>query len=148
MATAMTSAERDSFLTGPWVAVISIPEEGRGPLAVPVWYLYEPGGDICIWTGSSSRKGRLLQKAARISVCIQDMSVPYKYVSAEGPFSLGPVDFERYVKPMAHRYFGMELGEKYLATLGGQAGVADDLLVRLHPEHWLTMDFGKLASGA
>lgn len=144
MNTAMTQEERQAFLAQPWVAVISIPEEGRGPLTVPVWYLYEPGGDVRIWTGHKSRKARLLAAAQRMSVCVQDPRPPYKYVSIEGPVSIEPVQFERDVCPMAFRYFGGEGGERYLESLGGAAGVADDILARVRPERWLTVDYAKL----
>ena len=146
MNTAMTKEEREAFLAQPWVAVISIPEAGRGPLTVPVWYLYEPGGDVCIWTSHKSRKARLLGSAKRMSVCVQDPRPPYKYVSIEGPVSIEPVQFERDVCPLAFRYFGGEGGQHYLESLGGAAGVADDILVRIQPERWLTVDYAKLGT--
>ena len=142
--TAMTSEERQASLARPWIAVISIPDAGRGPLTVPVWYLYEPGGEIRIWTGRESRKGRLLQAAQRMSVCVQEPNPPYKYVSVEGPIHIEPVNFERDVRPMALRYFGEQRGEDYLASIGGSAGVVDDILVCLKPERWLTVDYSKL----
>jgi nitroimidazol reductase NimA-like FMN-containing flavoprotein (pyridoxamine 5'-phosphate oxidase superfamily) len=39
---AMTKQERERFLADLHVGIISIPEEGRGPLTVPIWYSYEP----------------------------------------------------------------------------------------------------------
>ncbi|MFC7940793.1 pyridoxamine 5'-phosphate oxidase family protein, partial [Streptomyces sp. NPDC057387] len=36
---------------------VNATEEGRAPLAVPIWYAYEPGGDLWIMTGRDSRKG-------------------------------------------------------------------------------------------
>ena len=143
-ATSMTVEEREAFLEKPWVAVISIPEPGRGPLTVPVWYLYEPGGDVCIWTGPKTRKAHLLQTAKRISVCIQDQNPPYMYVSVEGPVRIEPMNFERYVRPMAYRYFNPEMAERYLVDIGGAAGVANDILVRIKPERWLTVDYSKV----
>lgn len=140
----MTIEEREAFLAQPWIAVISIPEPGHGPLTVPVWYLYEPGGDVRIWTGRKTRKAQLLQAAERISVCVQDPRPPYKYVSVEGPIHIEAVHFERDVRPMALHYFGAEMGEQYLARIGGAAGVADDILVRVKPERWLTVDYAKL----
>ncbi len=141
--TTMTPEERREFLSLPLTAVISIPEPGRGPLAVPVWFYFDANGDICIWTGSQSRKGRLLRAAQRISVCVQEPRPPYKYVCAEGHFNLEPVQYERDVRPMALRYFGEQEGEKFLASIGGAGGVAGDLLVRLHPDHWLSVDYTK-----
>jgi nitroimidazol reductase NimA-like FMN-containing flavoprotein (pyridoxamine 5'-phosphate oxidase superfamily) len=120
--TSMIRAEREAFLSQPMIAVISIPKAGRGPLSVPVWYYYEPGGDLCVWTGSQSHKARLLQDVKRISICVQDPMPPYKYVSVEGTFNIEPVKFERDIRPMALRYYGPEAGEAYLASLGGDAG--------------------------
>jgi len=43
----MTKQERESFLADLHVGVISIAEEGRGPLTVPIWYLDR----ACDWSG-------------------------------------------------------------------------------------------------
>jgi hypothetical protein len=141
--TTMSKEEREAFLAKPWVAVISIPEAGRGPLTVPVWYLYEPGQDVRIWTGRRTHKAKLLESASRISLCVQDPTSPYRYVSVEGPVSIAPVDFERDVRPMTYRYFGREMGDQYLESIGGRAGVATDILISIHPERWLTVDYSK-----
>ncbi len=139
----MTKAEREAFLAEPRVGVISIAELGRGPLTVPVWYLYEPGGDIWVWTGSKTRKAGLLQSAGRTSFCVQDPNPPYKYVSVEGPIQIEPVQYERDVKTMAYRYLGPERGDAYLVEIGGPAGVANDILVRTRPDRWLSVDYSK-----
>jgi hypothetical protein len=97
MDTRMTVEERQAFLAETRVGIICISEEGRGPLAVPVWHTYQPGGEVCVWTGPETRKGRLLRKANRISFVVQAPEPPnYKYVSIEGPFSTQPVDLERH----------------------------------------------------
>ncbi len=142
--TAMTKAQREAFLAEPRIAVVSISEAGRGPLAVPVWYAYEPGGDVRIWTGEKTRKAELLRSAGRMSLVVQDPAPPYRYVSIEGPVTIEPVQYERDVRPLAYRYFGPEMGERYLASIGGSAGVASDILVRLTPERWLTVDYTKV----
>ena len=85
MSSAMTKEEREAFLADLHVGVISIAEEGRGPLTVPIWYSYEPEGEIRIITARSSRKGKLLEQAGRFSLCAQAETPPYKYVSVEGP---------------------------------------------------------------
>jgi nitroimidazol reductase NimA-like FMN-containing flavoprotein (pyridoxamine 5'-phosphate oxidase superfamily) len=41
MSTTMTPAEREAFLAGLHVGVISLVDAGRGPLTVPIWYAYE-----------------------------------------------------------------------------------------------------------
>ena len=71
MTLTMTRLERDAFLAGGHVGIISIAEEGRGPLTVPIWYTYTPGGELRLITGRHSRKGRLLAQAGRCSLCAQ-----------------------------------------------------------------------------
>jgi nitroimidazol reductase NimA-like FMN-containing flavoprotein (pyridoxamine 5'-phosphate oxidase superfamily) len=114
---AMSTKERQTFLSDLHVGVISIPEEGRGPLTVPVWYAYEAGRELRVVTGRTSRKGRLLQKAGRFSLCVQTETPPYKYVSVEGPIiAIDAADLERDLRPLAHRYLGVEGGDAYIAT--------------------------------
>jgi PPOX class probable F420-dependent enzyme len=140
---AMTREEREAFLADTHVAVVSIAEDGRAPLAVPVWYAYEPGGEIRFVTGPNSRKGRLLRTTGRASLCVQTETAPYKYVSVEGPTSLGPADYERDVRQMAHRYLGPEIGEVYLAATAEMRAREGEVLVRLRPQRWYTVDYGK-----
>jgi PPOX class probable F420-dependent enzyme len=139
----MTRPEREAFLAETHVAVVSIAEPGRGPLAVPVWYAYEPGGDVRFVTGPRSRKARLIERAGRASLCVQTETAPYKYVSVEGPASFGDVDYERDVRDIARRYLGTELGEVYLAATQGDRERDGMVLVRLHPERWYTVDYAK-----
>ncbi|OGO28213.1 MAG: hypothetical protein A2136_06890 [Chloroflexi bacterium RBG_16_54_11] len=146
MDTRMTVEARQAFLAETRVGVISIPEEGRGPITVPVWYHYEPGGEVRVWTGADTRKSKLLRKAMRISFCVQDDTPPnYKYVSVEGPFTIQPVDLERDIHPMALRYYGPVVGERFYADGSQGEGWKKDILVCLTPERWLTVDYSKLA---
>src|ERR671934_1894495 len=85
MSLTMTKEEREAFLADVHVAIISVAEDGHGPLVVPIWYSYEPGGEVRIVTGPASRKGKLLERAGRFSLCVQTETLPYKYVSVEGP---------------------------------------------------------------
>ncbi|HTM10064.1 MAG TPA: pyridoxamine 5'-phosphate oxidase family protein [Verrucomicrobiae bacterium] len=142
MSLAMSKQEREAFLTGVHVGVISIPEEGRGSLAVPVWYDYEPGGDLRIATGRGSRKGRLLARAGRFSLCVQVEKPPYKYVSVEGPVvSMEPTDIERDMRPLARRYLGQVGGDRFIEQMRSQ--LAGNMIFRMRPERWLTSDFSK-----
>jgi len=144
MSLQVTKAEREEFLAGLHVGIVSISEPGRGPLTVPIWYGYEPGGELWIVTARDSRKGRLLNQGERISLCVQSEQPPYKYVSVEGPItSVTPSELERDERPLAHRYLGPDLGDRYIEMTGGTAARADNILVRLRPEHWLTVDYAK-----
>ena len=142
MSLAMTLAERQAFLAETHVAVISVADGGRGPLTVPVWYAYEPGDVVRFVTGGTSRKLRLLRQAGRVSLCVQTETAPYKYVSIEGPVTIGTPEFERDVRQMAVRYLGAQLGEWYLQKTAGER--EGTVLVAVSPERWLTVDYSKM----
>jgi len=144
MSLAMTKQEREAFLADLHVGVISIQEPGRGPLTVPIWYDYRPGGELWIITDRGSRKGKLLDAAGRFSLCAQTESVPYKYVTVEGPIvSVESTDMEDVGRSMAHRYLGQELGDQYVEATRAEAERGDTVCFRMRPEHWLTVDYAK-----
>ena len=67
MSLVMTQAECEAFLAELHVAIISVADEGRGPLTVPIWYNYEPGGEIKLWTGGDARKVKRPNEALLLS---------------------------------------------------------------------------------
>src|SRR5262245_39409397 len=141
MALTMTKEERESFLADVHVGVISVAEDSHGPLAVPIWYSYEPGGEVRIITGRASRKGKLLERTGRFSLCAQTETLPYKYVSVEGPIvAIEVADIERDRRPLARRYLGTELGDAYTESTRDEVG---NVLVRMRPERWVTVDYAK-----
>lgn len=144
MSLAMTKDEREAFLADLHVGVISIDESGRGPLTVPIWYVYEPGGEIWIVTSRTSRKGRLLDAAGRFALCVQTESPPYKYVSIEGPITTSePSDLELHERTLAHRYLGRDQGERYIEATRADREASQSTVFRMRPERWLTVDYGK-----
>ena len=142
MSRTMTTTEREQFLANLHVGVISIAEDGRGPLTVPIWYSYTPGGELSVWMEKASRKARLLQRAGRLSLCVQTEQRPYQYVSVEGPITvIEPVDLERDARPMAHRYLGIDVGDAYIADMANAYTSGQEIVVRMRPERWLMADY-------
>jgi len=142
MSLSMTKEEREAFLAETHVAVISVGQPGRGPLSLPVWYSYTPGAVVRLVTGKASRKARLIAAAGCLTLCVQTEVAPYKYVSVEGPATLGEPDFERDIRAMAHRYLGKQVGEAYLQM--NAAEHANTTLVTLTPQRWLSVDYTKM----
>lgn len=138
----MTKAEREAFLADVHVGIIGIPRNGRGPLAVPIWYMYDPGGVVRIVTGRASSKATLIRKAGRISLCAQTETPPYKYVSLEGPATIGAPDFERDMRQMAYRYLGQQMGDWYIESTAAER--PNSVLVTVTPERWLSVDYSKM----
>jgi nitroimidazol reductase NimA-like FMN-containing flavoprotein (pyridoxamine 5'-phosphate oxidase superfamily) len=139
---AMSRAQREEFLAATHVGVVSIVDGARGPLAVPVWYRYTPGGTVRFVTGANSRKAKLLRAAGRAGFCVQTEAPPYQYVSVEGPIALGAPDYEADVRQVALRYLGEQMGEMYLA--GSAQDAEPTVLVELTPERWYAVDYSQL----
>ena len=137
----MTAEEREAFLADVHVGVLAIEEPGRGPLALPIWYLYRDG-EVRIGIDGSSVKARLLAAAGRATLIVQNEAPPYQYVSVEGPVVVD--DSSRDDLEMATRYLGPELGRWYAEN---SPSGEDAVLVRLVPERWRTKDYGKLFPG-
>ena len=140
MPVTMTREEREQFLAGVHVGVLSVASVGRGgPLAVPVWYSYQPGGTVNVITGGSTRKAAAIRAAGRFSLCAQDERPPYKYVTVEGPVTVGEASHDERLA-LARRYLGPEGGDAYVSAnpTGGQ------IVFRMTPERWLSVDYGKV----
>ncbi|MCJ7567889.1 MAG: TIGR03618 family F420-dependent PPOX class oxidoreductase [Anaerolineales bacterium] len=136
----MTQEERETFLAALHVGVLGISAPDRAPVLVPVWYSYEPGGEIVFITNKNAKKAKRLEQEGRFTLCVQDESPPYKYVSVEGPIvSIEDADHERELTPIAHRYLGKERGDAYVTKTSGD----EELLVRMRPARWSTADYGK-----
>lgn len=143
MSLAMSEHERQEFLAGVHVGVISIERADGPPLTVPIWHGYEPGELVWIITGAESLKGRLLNAARRFSLCAQTEEPPfYKYVSVEGPIvDVAPAELEADRRPLAHRYFGPELGDAYVASTDEESS----LKFSMRPTRWWSVDYTKLS---
>ena len=139
MSLAMTQQEREAFLADLHVGILGV-SHGKVPLAVPIWYAYEPGGDVWVITNRESIKGKALDTTGRFSLCAQSEDLPYKYVTVAGSVSVVEDSSHDALLNMATRYLGPKLGAQYAeasATTGGSA------LYRLRPERWYSVDYSK-----
>ena len=139
---AMPKSERESFLFDVHIGILGVddPRGNSAPLLVPVWYFYEPGGDVVVQTGRDSVKAQLIRESGRFSFCVQDES-PYRYVSVEGPVVAveDPVDPVQWEATMAHRYLDPATASAYLAANRQQ--LTESVSFRMRPQRWRTADF-------
>src|SRR5689334_6814347 len=85
-AMALSREEREKFLAEPHVGALSVLERpDRAPLTVPIWYQYEPGGELWIATGPDARKTRAIQAAGRFGIMVERGAPTVRYVSVQGP---------------------------------------------------------------
>ncbi len=136
---AFTKTQREEFLAGKHVAVLSVAAaDGRPPASVPMWYGYTPGGNIVINTGVGARKTKLIERAGVVTLVVQREDPPYQYVVVEGTVvdatTPAPLDVR---EAIAIRYLGEEGGRAFVQGMADQPGI----LFTIRPDRWLTADF-------
>ena len=85
----------------------------------------------------ASAKALLLRRAGHASLCVQQETRPYKYVTAEGPVEVRPMDgatTHEVLVDIASRYLGPELGQQYADNFPGH----QEALAVLVPRTWRT----------
>ncbi len=131
----MSEAEREAFLREPRVGIIAIGRDGRGPLAVPVWYRYARG-EVGVWMERDSAKYRALRRVGRFTLVVQSERMPYKYVSVEGPVVADGPPSRAEAVAIAGRYLSPVDAEGYVDSALGEGSV----LVLMRPQRWLSND--------
>ena len=139
----MGREERESFLAGIHVGVLSIDEPGRGPLSVPVWYLYEPGGEVIVVTRPEARKARLLKSGTRVAFLVQSEEMPPKYVTVQGRVASAMPATVDDVKAVARKYLGAEIANAHVDATRPDG--TDEIIVRIRPQRWYSRDYGRAA---
>ncbi|MFH8487816.1 pyridoxamine 5'-phosphate oxidase family protein [Streptomyces longisporoflavus] len=138
---ALSREEREQFLSEPHVAALGVDAgDARGPLLVPIWYAYEPGGLPWILTGADSRKMQRIRAAGHFSLLVQRTTPTVRYVSVEGPVAEVTEAADGLHRELAGRYLAGDALEQYAAW--AEAELGDHVVVRMRPEHWLSADMG------
>ncbi|MEU2100992.1 MULTISPECIES: pyridoxamine 5'-phosphate oxidase family protein [unclassified Nocardia] len=139
----LTLQERQEFLAQPHVAAFSVAAgAGRGPLTVPIWYQYSPGGEAWILTGPQSQKMRYLREAGRFGLMVQQVEPTVRYVSVEGPVTRTTPMTDEMHREMVARYLPPESVDAYLKAA---EAYGEQVAVFLRPERWLSADLGNVS---
>jgi len=138
--TKLSVRERELFLAEPHIAALSVsagPE--RGPLTVPMWYQYEPGGEAWVLTEAASLKARLIAAAGRFSLMVERTAPTTRYVSVEGPVTRTIPETDELLREITERYLPPEKVPDYLALA---KTFSEQVVIYLRPERWLSSDLG------
>lgn len=122
------------------MAALSVIDPGRGPLSVPIWYQYVPGGDLWILTPAASRKARLIKEAGRFSMLVQRVVPTVRYVAVEGPVDRIAPGTRRDLEELSRRYLPPERVTAYIEMAEAEHG--EQVVIFLRPERWLSADLG------
>jgi hypothetical protein len=137
----LTVQEREQFLAEPHIAALSVsagPE--RGPLTVPIWYQYEPGGEPWILTEAESRKVPLIEAAGCFTLMVDRVTPTTRYVSVEGPVTRTIPETDELLWEITSRYLAPGQAEDYIKM--AKADFDPQIAIYLRPERWLAADLG------
>lgn len=138
---ALSKDEREQFLAEPHIAALSVSTgEGRGPLTVPIWYQYTPGGDLWFTTGAGSRKHQLIESSGHVSLMVDRVEPTVRYVAVEGPVLRIEPGTDAQLVEMTRRYLAPEKVDGYLEFARREHG--ESVAVFVNPAHWLSADLG------
>jgi len=133
--------DREAFLAQPHVAALSVSAgPSRGPLTVPIWYQYAPGGEAWVLTEAGSRKAQLIEAAGRFTLMVERVMPTVRYVSVEGPVTRTVAGTDELLREISSRYLPPDKVAAYVEFAEVELG--EQLAIYLRPERWLTADFG------
>ncbi len=133
--------DREQFLAEPHIAALSVAAGvDRGPLTLPIWYQYTPGGEAWILTPAGSRKVPFIEAAGRFTLMVERLLPTIRYVSVEGPVTRIIPGTDEMTLQMSERYLPPEKVPAYLEF--AQAELGEQVAIYLRPQRWLTSDLG------
>src|SRR5215472_12216000 len=133
--------DREFFLAEPHVAALSVSAgQGRGPLTVPIWYQYAPGGEAWVLTEAASRKARLIEAAGRFTLMVERVMPTVRYVSVEGPVTRTVPGTDEMVREIAVRYLPPDKVPAYIEFANADFG--EQVAIYMRPQRWLSADLG------
>ncbi|KJV02281.1 MULTISPECIES: pyridoxamine 5'-phosphate oxidase family protein [Nocardiaceae] len=140
---ALSKTEREEYLSESHIAALSVAAGAdRGPLTVPIWYDYTPGGEAWVLTGATSKKAQLIRTAGRFTLMIEQSDPTIRYVSVEGPVAREEPSTPELLRAMAARYLPPEKVDGYLEMANREH--EENVVFYLRPEHWLSADLGAI----
>ncbi len=133
--------DRELFLAEPHVAALSVSAgHSRGPLTVPIWYQYAPGGAAWVLTEAGSRKAQLIETVGRFTLMVERVMPTVRYVSVEGPVTRTVPGTDELLQEIAVRYLPPDKVPGYIEFAKVELG--EQVAIYLRPERWLTADLG------
>lgn len=133
--------DRELFLAEPHIAALSVSAgPDRGPLTLPIWYQYQPGGEAWILTEAGSRKVALIEAAGRFTLMVDRRVPTNRYVSVEGPVTRTVPCTDELLLEITERYLPPERVQAYLDLANTEFG--PQVAIYLRPERWLSADLG------
>jgi len=120
----------DWIFAEPRTAKVGTVTADGSPHVAPVW-VGRDGDRVVFNTGAGTVKGRALARDPRVSLCFDDETPPFAFVTIQGRVELTeePGPLLQWATVIAGRYMGGDVAEEY----GRRNGVPGELLVTVTP---------------
>jgi hypothetical protein len=114
----MSDAEIEARLAGPHMCVFSVARMGKGPVAVPLAYVFRDGR-FYLQSAPESLHGRLAVKRGRATVTIHDEQIgnieaSEWYITAEGPVAFSADPLRPVIREILVKDRGAEMADRWL----------------------------------
>ena len=129
----MTETEWKEFITqGTRTGKLATTRKDGRPHVVPIWFVLD-GDELVFNTGERTVKGRSLVRTGQASLCVDDETPPFSFVTISGPVTVStdPDELLDSATRIAARYMGEQRAEEF----GRRNAVEGELVVRLRAEH-------------
>ena len=133
----MSDAEIEPRLADPHMCVFSVSRLGKGPVAIPLAYVYRDGR-FYLQSSPDSLHGRLATKRGRATVTIHDewisaVEASQWYITAEGPVAYTDDDVRAVMREILAKDRGEHVADRWLDEWLWPAARNQQVLV-LEPE--------------
>jgi PPOX class probable F420-dependent enzyme len=135
MAEMSTKEIRKFLVQGTLTGKLATVKKDGSPHVVPIWFILDDNSnsvDIIFTTGSTSVKARNIRLNNRVSICIDDQTPPFSFVTVYGVAEIQQINRNELLKwatKIAERYMGKDNAESY----GTRNSAEGELLVRIKP---------------
>lgn len=134
----MKPEELESFLHEPQIAVLGTVGTDGTPLPTPIWYEYQDG-KFFITTGKNAQKTKNIQANPRVSLCIDERTMPYKGVIILGTATISDED----VRDTTYRVFGHYLPEAEAKELADSVLQESCVVISVFPLKFISWDYSQ-----
>ncbi|MFC9386709.1 PPOX class F420-dependent oxidoreductase [Streptomyces venezuelae] len=130
--TKMTEEKWRAFVSaGTRTGKLATVRDDGSPHVAPIWFLLD-GDEFVFNTGKDTVKGRNLARDGRVSLCVDDDTPPFAFVSLSGRAEL--IEDLEELRLWAGRIGARYMGEDRADEFGERNGVPGELLVRVRIE--------------
>jgi PPOX class probable F420-dependent enzyme len=130
---------RKFLMQGTFTGKLATVKKDGSSHIIPIWFVLDRGNkkssggdDIIFTTNSTSVKAKNIQRDNRVSICIDDQTPPFSFVTVYGTAKIHQYkqdELFRLASKIAQRYMGKDNAEDY----GRRNSTQGEVLVRIKP---------------